>query len=43
MQLRVERGREAMLIHYHRADKAGPKLSEYKIATTEVYTPSSVA
>jgi adenylate cyclase class IV len=35
LQLRVEKGSVAQLIHYHRTDSAGPKLSHYTIATTE--------
>lgn len=35
MQLRVQRGSAARLIQYNRAEKAGPKLSDYTIATTQ--------
>lgn len=32
----MEAGRQAQLIHYHRPDNVGPKLSNYTIARTEV-------
>ena len=35
LQLRVENGGGGKLILYHRPDIAGPKLSDYTIATTE--------
>jgi hypothetical protein len=44
LKLRVEKGSVAQLIHYHRTDSAGPKLSHYTIATTEasLLSPRSV-